>query len=277
MSDGDQSDKNPLRRLTLCVLTVGIFIVGAFGVNWFLTTRALREQDYQIPTTNCQHSNNCDEKALKIQAREATTSDVALDISFAQALLSFLGVGGVGLTILYAKKTWRESRRSADAASAALAHAQEASERQLRAYVSVSLGGVEGFLSGDQVYASIRVQNTGQTPATQLVAHLTTAIISQRYGKAQVLHLQGSAGKALGATLTMGAGEERYTHINRARFSNAQIESVRDGSKYFCVAGRVTYFDVFEKPRTSWFCHTYYGNDFSAIAGRYHAFGNHAD
>jgi len=70
---------------------------------------------------------------LQVQAREAAIAEDALAVSFAQLALSIAGVFGVGLTIYYAHKAWKESERSANAAHDTLEDARsDAAEQALR-------------------------------------------------------------------------------------------------------------------------------------------------
>jgi hypothetical protein len=117
-------------RLVLALIAVGGIVVAVLVANAWVDTTAFRERAYPIPKTECQKAESCDERALEIQAREAVTADAALDVALGQLVASIIGVIGVGYTVFYARQAWKESERSADAASEALEHTRaDASEQ----------------------------------------------------------------------------------------------------------------------------------------------------
>ena len=106
-----------LQHLTVRRLILSGFIllvVTAAALVWGAGTdvRALRERAYPIPSTDCQKPQNCDERALQIDAREAVTADNAFDLAVGQLALNILGIGGVGLTLYYAHLAWGEAGKA---------------------------------------------------------------------------------------------------------------------------------------------------------------------
>lgn len=95
-----------------------------------------------------------------------------------QAALSLAGLVGLFFTVLYAKRAWKESKRGADAALAAVAQAdrsanaaenavaaaQDVAQRQLRAYVFSEEPQLVR-LNGEVWRLTLQIKNSGQTPA----------------------------------------------------------------------------------------------------------------
>lgn len=92
--------------------------------------RRLREVAYPIPYSHHDKADDDQQKALRIQAREAATSDAGLAVALGQLALSILGFAGVGFTVFYARLAWRESKRSADVARDALNHMRDDATEQ---------------------------------------------------------------------------------------------------------------------------------------------------
>lgn len=145
-----------LRGLGLGIGAISIAAIAVLVWRQGATTSELRERAYPVPHTECGKAKNCDNRALKIQAREAVTSDAVMDIVLGQLVLGILGLGGVGYTVYYARLAWKE-------AQAALAHDRSASERELRAYVALERIEMTRKLDGT-IEAQPVWRNGGQTP-----------------------------------------------------------------------------------------------------------------
>ncbi len=109
-------------------LGVGVAIAVMVGATVWLTGQEaarFRDSAYPITRDRCCQYKQPDAKALEIQAREAVTADNAYDVALFQAALGAAGLAGLGLTVYYAQRAWREAQRSADAAQKAIEHTQE--------------------------------------------------------------------------------------------------------------------------------------------------------
>lgn len=161
-----------LGRTLLVLLAVGIAV---WGASWFVDVRALRERAYAIGNTECKEGKNCEQRALRILAREAATADLAFDVAFSQAFLSFFGLAGVGFTVFYARLAWKEAERSANAAHggtaaamAALAAGERAAGLELRPWVTLRMEPRHVTPLGDGLYFIIDfiAENIGASVAT---------------------------------------------------------------------------------------------------------------
>jgi hypothetical protein len=116
---------------------------------------------------------------LKAQQDMADWAKVMAKVAGVEALITFIGVILVGLTL-------RATKRAADAAEKTVEKMEEATRRELRAYVGIDVIGIEAELkpysAGDYVpidrsrvgarstdFVRVRVRNFGQTPAFDTV------------------------------------------------------------------------------------------------------------
>lgn len=130
----------------------------------------VRERAYPIPSTHCQQSKDCDERAVQLEAREAVTADGAFDVALGQLALSFLGIGGVGFTLYYAHRAFVETQNSAAAALEANSISRAALVADHRPWVAITNIRIAEGLSfhpqnGWSLGLIFTMKNTGVTPA----------------------------------------------------------------------------------------------------------------
>jgi hypothetical protein len=271
--------RNWLQHLTFRRLIISALILLVLGVAarvWGAGAdiRALRERAYPIPSTHCQKPQNCDERALQIDAREAITSDNALDVAFGQLALSILGIGGVGLTLYYAHLAWGEAGKSATAAKLALEHAKESSERQLRAYVMVEARGIK-FSEANSVEYAIKAHNRGQTPARRVLVKWAAKMTAEKLSNSDIERLHTVARcPAEEPAFILGPGESRDAIALEIGYNARNATDIRDSKLSFYVVGSIDYIDAFEKTRTTKFCHMYTGVDNGPNGAEYYHYGN---
>lgn len=125
MSDSNGRHLSKVRGLGLLVAAAILFAGSAWVWNLGATRIALAPRGYPVAAPNCDGAKGCEQKA-QVDARTAATAataataDTALYIALGQLVASFLGLGGVGFTVFYARLAWREAERSANAAQEAL-------------------------------------------------------------------------------------------------------------------------------------------------------------
>ncbi len=148
-----------IRRLVLGIL-VALGVAGVFGTWAFGRHEAsIRERAYPIPAIQ---NAKPEEKALQVQAREVATAEAALEISIFQLALSVAGVFGVGFTIYYAHRAWREAERSSVAATASIEHLRVIE----RAYAyGTAVPSILKTMGQTTIDLDVRVSNHGKTPA----------------------------------------------------------------------------------------------------------------
>lgn len=239
---------------------------------WGVQSRLIRDHSYAVPSPHCANDADCAEKALQIQAREASIAEDALAVSFMQLALSVAGVFGVGLTIYYAHKAWRESERSAAAAQAALDDARsdsalqaarfesqlavasaaadataaqvkitsDTAKTQLRAYVHAEKVTVAWTSAGYPVF-SITLRNTGQTPAIGVICGAR-----HFFGNTEALGRLDAIGTGflLGGHSPIGAGSTYETSLLVENAEAIQRKKI-SAQSMLAVVGRIIYSDVF--------------------------------
>lgn len=192
----DGGNKSPYWRLveTFAIMScVGVMALGYTNISHI----KLEKLDAQQASEKC--SAQADEQRCKdsvINRRAVMASENAVDVAVWQTVFNFLGLIGLGGTVVFAGMAWREARRSADADNAALEETRKAllearegaseqkdrferqinlsedtAKRQLRAYISVHLKSVESLGDGLNPRVSVTFKNDGQTPAHDVVCH----------------------------------------------------------------------------------------------------------
>jgi hypothetical protein len=136
MSDRNGRYLAALRGLALSVAAIAVVIVAVLIWNQRAALTALRERGYPVPATSCNPHKDCDEKALKVQARAAVTADAAFDVALGQLVTSVIGFFGIMYTVFYARLAWKEAERSANVAHEALGDARAGAAEQANRFTA---------------------------------------------------------------------------------------------------------------------------------------------
>lgn len=164
---------------------------------------------------------------------------------------------------------WLETRR-------AIIDTRKASERELRAYVMVTLTGarVDPTKKG---LAGIGIHNRGKTPAHDVIVYWVMSVAPHKAGKPQVDWYNSKASCPDESALLLGPDEYRGVESECDPFTEEEVRSILSGEETLYVVGRVEYIDAFEEKRTTRFCHLYSGLDLGKDGGKYGHYGNRAD
>jgi hypothetical protein len=185
MSKYEREDKPYIGKFHFALIAFfGILFAVAI---WYIgrLSAIYRDIEYPIPPIKCENSNHCAEFELRIQSREAVTSDNVYDLSIFQAALGAAGLVGVGLTAFCAYGAWEQATRSANVASkqldAAMRQVKAAEDQVIEArnQVKISRDGQRSYIfvrptlikGGDwydrqlPLEAYARIDNFGSTPA----------------------------------------------------------------------------------------------------------------
>jgi hypothetical protein len=215
-----------------------------------------------------------DKQTSWVEARQAWLADAAFDVAVWQLILSFFGIAGVAYTVRYARLAWIEAEKSASAAQLALKHSEESAERQLRAYITVELRGVN--MAPDRpLEAAIQMFNRGQTPARNIVVKWATAVCPVKPSREQIESIHASAiCPEDDPSFILGPNEDRGANASGEAYEGDEVFSVLASKGAICVAGAVEYLDAFDRPRRTRFCHIYIGGDHGPDGGKYYHYGN---
>ena len=166
-----------------------------------------------------------------------------------------------------------------------LAHSRQASERQLRAYVSAQPDGVVDFIPGDQVVARICFQNTGSIFAKGVRTFLDRQLSDNDDLPEDALPIDEA--KISGDNVIAPNANILYATkaVRKSEIAVNRDNAERRGGKYYLyVWGIVLYNDGFVDGRYTKFCHRY---NFSGVPDgvytiprenyRYHHRGNKID
>lgn len=143
--------------------------------------------------------------------------------------------------------------------------ADKTAERQLRAYVLASSGRVKNFGVGEQFEARVTVRNSGQSPASDVVAWVGIQIGKfpdpGQLGRPPAdLHLSKGV---------MGPGAKAmYSAVVEAPLTLFDFERIRSGAVTIYIFGEVEYLDIFNRKQSSAFRYTYGGPGGENAKGR---------
>lgn len=187
-----------------------------------------------------------------------------------QAISAIVGVAVGGLTLIaaflaakWAKRAAEETKRSAIAAEGALEQVKQSSERELRAYVVAFPKKLEQKRRSNENYnvtLQIHLQNLGQTPAYRATQWLGMGVMHFENAQAMIRDAKGAEPESPNyAILSTGfpvAGIVNY------EVTKDQVETIISGAAALYAFGEIHYTDIFEKRRTSQFCHQLSGREF---------------
>lgn len=161
--------------------------------------------------------------------------------TLAQAVFAYFALQGLS-----------HARRSADAATQSISEMRTTSERQLRAYVSVTSFEFEALRVGARFKVTVNYANSGQTPAHDLsiVSRLVFHGIDENVEFEEAT--QAESQNASRANLGVGAS---ITHV--ASMTNSltmdELLSLQLGRGKIIICGEITYRDAFDCQRVTRF------------------------
>lgn len=124
------------------------------------------------------------------------------------------------------------------------ATAKDTAERQLRAYVNIDTGKLEGLASGAFPEAVVTVSNSGQTPAYNV-----TVVGGIALGASfPTLPSPVPPPVVTAATISPGASVAHVVRTPRA-LTTSDLTNLREGSRTLYVYGEIHYHDIYTKQR----------------------------
>jgi hypothetical protein len=226
MPNGRGDERSLLRQLVFGILLIMAVGAAAFPLNRCSEIGSIRERDYPIPDTKCRSEEQCAEKAVEIQAREAVTADAALEVMFAQLALGIVGVLGVGCTVFYAHRAWRAAWKQANTI-------QEDFVAEHRPWIPDRIEPI-GPMTWDatHLHAWVRFElvNTGNSPAHRVMPFTALRPLEgSGWGSDPAVNplLGRNSQQAIGPTIFPG-DKPQFFNVG-ASLARADLEPFRDG------------------------------------------------
>jgi hypothetical protein len=170
------------------------------------------------------------------------------------------------------KRAVQDSARGIKIASRTLKHSKKASERELRAYVTVKLMGISIPREG-RAMAQVDIFNQGKTPAHDVIV-LWSVCASGELTPEEIDSADTLASNPEESVMVIGPGDFRGANVIVKGFTPSEIAAIHGKKQYAWVIGRVEYKDAFGHRRRTRFCHRYQGQNTGADEGTYAPYGN---
>jgi hypothetical protein len=152
-------------------------------------------------------------------------------------------------------------------------HAREATEKQLRAYITVEPGGVNAPSEG-KLRAPLDIKNCGATPALRIMVFSKFAVVTDpvNFDPGRGEGLVAEAGDA-----SLGPNTNRFIFpYVLESFVKKHWPDIADRKKALVHFGYVYYNDVFEAGRRTNFAFYYWGDELSDVEAKRCRLGNDA-
>lgn len=176
-------------------------------------------------------------------------ADAPAWLPIADFAVSVFGLFILAVTVWYAHKAWKESRRSADLAERALADARQSDERQVRAYLATTHLTLSQLAVGQPIKVEVRIANLGQTPAQ--VEHVWCGVGSGHYPS---YDFQNGEPNPIWSKFTLGKDCEYFSSgESGAVLSEPAHQAIIAGTHAAYCWGEAVYRDVFgQRHITRW-------------------------
>jgi hypothetical protein len=262
MSNGNGRDEGTAGRLVLAAFGVMAF-AALIGLIWTSVANiGARRQNVE---QHCEHRLDWNCKSLEADIRSAVAAEGAADLAGQQLWISFIGLLGLGATVIYARGAWREAQRSADVADRVLSYV----ERPFLV-VEVVRGDITLQPNGGARYGNIqyRFHNHGRTPAILTRHH---AAIESTDGPPQVIDPLGPDGHftPYGSIVAPGAESQIFT-AHGALILMSAIRAAKEGrsphGKETYFLGYVRYADLMAREYATGFCLAHEGDRFVLVS-----------
>ena len=162
-----------------------------------------------------------------------TTSDPVALYTFVLAVFTaVLSVSTIGL--------WVKTDRLAKGA-------EESSERQLRAYISIKKARIKNVITGMKPQITLRIRNSGQTPAYDLTGHFSPGFYP--YPVAESFLAEHPTASEISKS-TIGPGQDLdCTAEFGSDFTENHVQALRAGQYAIYFVGIIEFVDAFNKSR----------------------------
>lgn len=175
--------------------------------------------------------------------------------SWAQWLTAVFAIGATGISLyglILIYRTWSETKRTADAAFAAVeiakssnAIASDTAKRQLRAYLGIERIDPQQFVAGKPPLFGIIIKNTGVTPAKRF--RHAVFVSAHASGTARKYRTEDGDTRVF-SSVDVGAGGNYVMIASADKLVTPELwEAVRSKRMTFEIAAYASYVDVFNE------------------------------
>ena len=223
-------------------------------------TQPIKRPKRTEPCGQTRYESNDD---LCAQWKAADAAAEAAQWAWWQIILSALGVAGLGFTLWFNFRALRLAEReseetkgalkiaavNADAAQRLAINAERASERELRAYITVDFARMDGVQIGKKPSAVLGLKNSGRTPALKYCREAKILIMPKVFKFPLNLGSVSDEGMR-----DVGAGNEfEVKCIAEKALSIRDMKKLVSKKYILCFFVLIKYEDVLEKDRTTSF------------------------
>jgi hypothetical protein len=238
MFGSDRSDRPAL--IVLALLVTSLVIVSLSGLY------ARHEAGHPIA---CYTPADEDGEEVEKQNPVCPDDHIFFGDGWAQWIMAGFAIVATGVSwraLYLLRETFKETKRTADAAAEANEMARESAERQLRAYVSVEAITIQTLAVGEPLAMVIKIANAGNTPAKCLRVNFGITITDD-LSKAPIMFPLPWRPE-----IEIGPGKHMEFPMGMSRpLGQARHDAIRQNRVFAVVGGAITYRDVFgRKPYT---------------------------
>lgn len=256
---------------TTTALIIATYLLGAWGIDAVGTIWTRRDQIQHSTEASCDGCGEGEQKDLYAQVRMAEAAEALVDLSLAQLVFSVFGVGLIGWTLLYTADATKAAIRAARAAERSTRAAQANARRELRAYLVAELQYLSRVEIGKPIRASVRIVNSGQTPAYCVRGSAYVRYFD--YGEPVPVPPPRMDIDPRNSRV-VGPGRDMFMYCEADEELTAEmLGQVHSGKAGLFLAGLVEYRDAFGDNQYVTFIHTYRGSE---LEPRYNETGNDA-
>jgi hypothetical protein len=177
------------------------------------------------------------------EARTSAAHNIAIVVKFLDYHAATVTAFFTMVLAVFTYALWRSTDKLWRSATDTLLHAEKTTERQLRAYISITKVRIRDIVVDGKPKAAIRIINVGQTPAYNLTAYFAMGLYP--FDQIPDLPPEGELSKvSLGSNQSIRHCVELAGILNQER-----MNAIYQGQYAIFVMGVVKYTDTFKAPQ----------------------------
>jgi hypothetical protein len=199
-----------------------------------------------------------------IRAWTSRTSDSAWYIGeLANHWAALITALFTGILAIFAARLWRSTDKLWNVTNQTLAHTEETSKKELRAYISVEPLGINEYVGHNYLIGHFRIRNIGKLPAKNVSIYSTIQLDSDGARKNFTIGPLRVSPTVLQPGAVMEFGSYAGYPIPTDQLESSEPLQLKG---YLYVWGEVLYTDEFDTVGWTAFCHRYPCDMFGAAA-----------